>query len=87
MSITKQFVNAFDPMCKEHALWLLDLHDITQVSKDPKKAMTENPFKITVSDKDVMAWIDVMVGLSLKYSMSTLRGESWTPEPKGMNPN
>ncbi len=80
MSVTKQFLNAFDTKNKEHCEWLLELHDATQQSKDPKTLMMKNPFKISIAEKDTMAWIDIMVAMSIKYTMASLKGDAWWPE-------
>jgi hypothetical protein len=79
MSITKQFLNAFDTNNKDHCLWLCELHDGTQQSKDPKTSMVNNPFGIKITEKETLAWIDIMVAMSIKYTMASLKGDAWWP--------
>ena len=80
-TITKKFSTAFDVTKSEHVLWLKSLHEKTQAKEDPKELMTNNPFGVTVGEKDVLEWVNIMFSLAMKYAMEVLCGKAWVPPP------
>ncbi len=79
MSVTKQFSNAFDVSDSKHVLWLKELHMSTLAEKSPEALMTNNPFAIKVTEKNMLDWIDIMFATAMKYAMAVLEGRAWLP--------
>jgi hypothetical protein len=82
-TITRKFSQAFDSKNKEHVLWLKSLHDSTQNEKSVDSVLIANPFRVTISKKEMLEFINIQFVLAMKYAMNVLEGEAWVPVQKG----
>ena len=80
VTVTKKFADAFDATNESHVMWIKKLHDSTQNEKDVDKVMIDNPFKIKVSKKDILEWIEIQFMLSMKYTVAVLNCKAWVPK-------
>ena len=71
-TVTKNFLNQFDPMDPSHVQWLKSIHDEVQ-SMDTNKSsrvpalITNNPMNVNVTQNDMLEWIHIQFIVSMKY--------------------
>jgi hypothetical protein len=81
-TITKQFVDAFDPMKQEHVSWL---QKMLAIKLDPNKMvdlsreMNANPMRIKVSQVEALDWPHINFVICAKYARAVLDGAAIVP--------
>jgi hypothetical protein len=79
------FVKQFDPVNKEHVLWLQRIDNSMRKannqekygSEDFMKVVNDNPFGIKMTKP--MEWAESHFQLCMKYSQAVLRGVAYIP--------
>jgi hypothetical protein len=82
MSVTQRFVNAFDPMARDHVVWLQKMLNIKldpNVMVDLAKEVNTNPMKIKISKTEALDWPHINFVLCAKYAKAVLSGEAIVP--------
>ena len=80
----------FDSQNKDHVIWLRDFTDCIQrlggdqtegiaAGLTMRRLLSGNPMKVNVTPE---AFIDMHVGMSVKYAGNVLEGTAWIPPPK-----
>lgn len=71
-TVTKRFLNRFNPADPSHVKWLKSIHDEVQ-SMDTNKStqvlslITNNPMNVNVTQTDMMEWVHIQFIVSMKY--------------------
>jgi len=82
VTITQLFVNAFDPMVKEHVAWfqaMLDIKFDPNRPVDLTKEINKNPFNVKVTQAESLDWPHINFVLCAKYAKAVLSGEAIVP--------
>jgi len=85
MSITSNFVSAFDCNNQEHVNWLSKMIDFAEMLGDPSKhvdlvrEVNKNPMKIKLDPKDALDWPHIHFCLCAVYAKGVLRKKAWVP--------
>lgn len=87
MSMTSNFLKAFDPKNKSHVDWLARMMDLAENMGDPAKSMNmlsdinTNPLGITLTKMEALDWPHVHFVLCAAYAKAVLRGLAHVPTP------
>ena len=78
-----RFSRAFDPMVKEHVMWLRTVHQILETMDTTKcqihPVVNQNPMGIEFSEKDVLDWVHIHFALNFKYGKAVLMDCAYIP--------
>lgn len=78
----KKFTNAFDPLNKEHVLWLKMVGNTMKVKEGDKKLNMEkmiNESPLGVKIDNMMDWAFVHFQLAMLYTNAVLNGNAYIP--------
>lgn len=85
MSITSNFVSAFDCSNQEHVKWLSKMIDFAEMLGDPSKhidlvrEVNKNPMNLKLDAKDALDWPHIHFCLCAVYAKGVLRKKAWLP--------
>jgi hypothetical protein len=86
MSITSNFLSAFDPKNKTHVDWLANMMDLAETMGDPSKSINmvndinKNPMGIKLNKMDALDWPHIHFVLCASYAKSVLKGYAYIPQ-------
>jgi hypothetical protein len=84
-TVTKRFLNAFDPGTKTHVVWLKEMTDMAETLADPNKPqdivamMSRNPMKVKFSQSEALDWPHVHFVLCASYARAVFNCKAWVP--------
>lgn len=88
MSVTSNFITAFDSQNQSHVKWLSRMIDVAENMSDPSRSSTlvteinANPMKIKLGQMDALEWPHIHFCLCAVYAKAVLRGRAFIPETK-----
>jgi hypothetical protein len=81
MSVTAQFVKAFDPTSEAHFTWFQKMTLAAEtMERDLVKEINTNPMNIHVSDQDALDWFHIHFVLCACYSKAVCKGTAFVPK-------
>jgi hypothetical protein len=86
MSVTSQFVKAFDPADEAHVTWFKVMTDTAEAFADPAKAVDivalirTNPMKVHIKEQDALDWFHIHFVLCAVYAKAVLKGQAFIPK-------
>lgn len=85
MSLTSNFIKAFNPRDQSHVKWLSDMIDLAEKMGDPTRALNmvdeinKNPMKIKIDTTNALDWPHIHFCLMAVYAKAVIRNKAWIP--------
>lgn len=82
-TITSRFIEAFDPKCSSHVVWLGKFYDFAETLGSKRGNIDDfinsNPMGIKVKQEEMLEWVQIHFMLAMKYAQAVLRKNAYVP--------
>ena len=87
VTVTKRFVNVFDPKNQQHVTWLKWIHEEVQlVSANSNRSsritsmITNNPMGVKITQTELLEWVHIHFVLAMKYCGAVFDKTAYIPQ-------